>query len=247
MQSTNWAEVNLMRWVEGELTPVGGQSQYDYQFASRCKAIHGWYDLNATYHVAYLCESNLYVDTGGTLTEITPTGGLTPPSAADPDLYSSGLYSDGFYSDSSAIPPISNLPNAWSLDNFGSILLAMSSVDGRLLKWDPGVSTTIAATTPIAAAFAIGATTITMSGANTSGAVHPGMNVLNQSTNLQVGTVSAYIGSTLTLTAGAASASAGPSDVLVFSSTTGTPDAVASPVTSGDTGTGFAPGEACSW
>ena len=46
MRSTNWAEVNLMRWVEGQLAPVGGQSQYNYTFASRCKAIHSWYDLS---------------------------------------------------------------------------------------------------------------------------------------------------------------------------------------------------------
>ena len=55
MSSTNWAEVNLMRWIEGELQPIGGQAQYVYPpFASRCKAIHGWYDLAGIYHIAYV-------------------------------------------------------------------------------------------------------------------------------------------------------------------------------------------------
>ena len=40
-RSSNWAEVNLFRWVEGLMAPVGGQSQYNFTFASRCKRVHG--------------------------------------------------------------------------------------------------------------------------------------------------------------------------------------------------------------
>ena len=77
-----------MRWREGQLTPMGGQAQLSnlvggveqYVFASRCKAIHGWFGLDGEYHIAYLCETNLYVDTGGTLTDITPTDGMAAPA-----------------------------------------------------------------------------------------------------------------------------------------------------------------------
>ena len=72
-RSSNWAEVNLMRWVEGQMAPVGGQSQYNFTFASRCKKIHGWFDLNQVYHIAFLCEQHLYVLTGGVLVDISPT------------------------------------------------------------------------------------------------------------------------------------------------------------------------------
>ena len=72
MRSSNWSEVNFMRWREGQLTPMGGQAQLSnvvdveqYAFASRCKKIHGWYGLDGQYHIAYLCETNLYIDTGG--------------------------------------------------------------------------------------------------------------------------------------------------------------------------------------
>ncbi len=52
----------LVRWREGHLMPMGGQSQYTnvvngvekYTFASRCKQIHGWYGLNGQYYIAYL-------------------------------------------------------------------------------------------------------------------------------------------------------------------------------------------------
>jgi hypothetical protein len=142
-RSTNWAEVNLMRWVEGQMSPVGGQSQFNFTFASRCKKIHGWFDRNSVYHVAYLCEANLYVVTGGALIDISPT-----PPLVSPTPVGSGGYGDGIYNsaDPYGRPPhietiqaLDKVPSWYSLDNFGSILYAMTSADGRLLKWDPAV------------------------------------------------------------------------------------------------------------
>jgi hypothetical protein len=164
MNSSNWSEVNLVRWVEGQLTPIGGQSQYSYSFASRVKRIHGWYGLDDIYRIAYLTEGNLYVDEAGTLTEISP--GTAPTDV----LYGDGIYSDGLYSGSTTQPitpptfgvggygddvynfgtygtsralttnvQIDQIPTAYSLDNFGGVLYAMTSADGRLLMWDPAV------------------------------------------------------------------------------------------------------------
>jgi hypothetical protein len=149
MRSSNWAEVNAVRWREGQLMPMGGQAQYtnvvggveQYQFASRCKLIHGWYGLDGQYHIAYLCETNLYVDTGGTLTEITPSDGIVAPSGLVGG-FGDGLYSADDYGTPRPIPgsvAITKAPDAYSLDNFGSILYAMTSADSRLLMWDPAV------------------------------------------------------------------------------------------------------------
>jgi hypothetical protein len=144
MSSTNWAEVNLMRWVEGELQPIGGQAQYVYPpFASRCKAIHGWYDLAGIYHIAYVCEQNVYVDTSGALTEITPTGGWPAPPLPTQGGYGDMLYSAEDYGtprSTSSILSVDQIPNMWSVDNFGSILVVQYSADGRLLSWDPGAA-----------------------------------------------------------------------------------------------------------
>lgn len=166
MNSSNWAEVNCCRWREGQLMPMGGQSQYAYSFASRCRAIHGWYGLDQVYRIAYLCETELYVDVGGVLTDITPLSGLSPVPYGEgnygvssysgdptygltPPAPSSlvGGYSDGTYSyaeygtarDASTITAITQLPDVFSLDNFGSVLYAMTSPDSRLLMWDPAV------------------------------------------------------------------------------------------------------------
>jgi len=218
MRSSNWAEVNFMRWREGQLMPMGGQAQLTdtssgveaYVFASRCKRIHGWYGLDGQYHIAYLCEHNLYVDTGGTLTDITPSD-MVPPAGlvggfgdgrysrnveltaaaawtvADTTIAMTinpgtivpghaiynitkqayvGIVSDftgdvvtmedvalaaGDAGDSlefdwygmprvvSGSVSITKVPDAYSLDNFGSILYAMTSADSRLLMWDPAV------------------------------------------------------------------------------------------------------------
>ena len=149
MRSTNWSEVNFMRWREGQLTPMGGQAQFTdtssgteaYVFASRCKAIHGWFGLDGQYHIAYLCETNLYVDTGGTLTDISPTPALAAPAGLVGG-YGDDDYDVDDYGTPRSIPSsvaITKVPDAYSLDNFGSILYAMTSADGRLLMWDPAV------------------------------------------------------------------------------------------------------------
>ena len=141
VRSTAWAEVNNVRWREGALQPVGGQQQYSFTFASRCKAIHTWYDLNEVLYIAYLCETNLYVDVDGALFEITPTGGITGPSFTIVG-YGGGDYGADIYGgvhpvDTSTL--LDKIPDAYSLDNFGSVLLAMASTDGKLLQWDPGL------------------------------------------------------------------------------------------------------------
>jgi hypothetical protein len=143
MRSSNWSAVNAVRWIEGQMQPLGGQEliTYDTPFASRVRRIHTWYDLNGQVYVAYLCETNVYVDKEGTLTDITPTGGMAPPPTPT-DGYSVGDYSDGLY----GTPPrpgagseisLTVLPPAYSIDNMGSILMVMASSDGRLLWWDP--------------------------------------------------------------------------------------------------------------
>jgi hypothetical protein len=148
-RSSNWSEVNLIRWREGQLMPMGGQAQLSnvvggvekYKFASRCKRIHGWFGLDGVYRIAYLCEAHLYVDTGGVLADISPVPALTAPAGLVGG-YGDDLYSKDLYGTPRSIPSsvaITKIPDAYSLDNFGSILYAMTSADSRLLMWDPAV------------------------------------------------------------------------------------------------------------
>lgn len=222
-RSSNWAEVNLMRWVEGQLAPIGGQQQYTFKFASRCRAVHSWYDLNAVHYVAYLCEANLYVtigdtDVGATLVDITPGGGIAPPQPAAQGGYGDDAYGADTYGTPrtlSTIQALDALPPAWSLDNFGAILLAMTSADQRLLQWDPSQGTAgVVFTDPAYGAWGTTAPTINMNDVN-PGTVAPGMSVYNQTAGNQVGTVLTYAGPVLTLTANALNAG-NAGDMLAF-------------------------------
>ena len=221
MRSSNWAEVNLMRWREGQMMPVGGQAQFNYTFASRCRLIHGWYGLDGVYRVAYLCESNLYIDVGGllsdTIQEITPHSGITPPTLASEGGYGTGVYGDQTYGtprDFTGKPPpeyqqlaLDVLPDVWSMDNFGGQLLIMTSTDGRLLMWDPVNGTPGVVGSPTAtAAWTTTSTTIPIQAGLTW--IEPGMDVYNSTSGAHVGTVASYSGATLTLTAAAANSGA---------------------------------------
>ena len=129
----------LMRWVEGQMTPVGGQAQFNYTFASRSKRIHGWFDLDQIYHIAYLCEEHLYVDTNGTLTDISPTPPLVAPTPVGEGGYNDDTYNTGTYGTPRSISATAaqdKVPSAYSLDNFGSILYAMTL--GRRAPVDVG-------------------------------------------------------------------------------------------------------------
>jgi hypothetical protein len=217
MNSSNWAEVNMMRWVEGQLSPIGGQAAYTYQFASRCRVVHGWFGLDQVYRIAYLCEANLYVDEGGVLTEITPVDGITAPAPLLEGGYGTGQYSASTYGTprpaGTPLPQIVNLPSVYSLDNFGALLYAMTSLDTRLLVWDPAVGTksgVVSAT----AAFTTSSPNITM--AANPGWVVPGMTVYDTSNNQYIGVVQTYVGTALVLKANAAHASSGATDVLKF-------------------------------
>jgi hypothetical protein len=154
MRSSNWAEVNLVRWIEGEMQPIGGQKQLvypaNYPFGSRCRMIHAWIDLTGTKHIAYVCEQHVYIDTGGVLTDVSPVAPATPwpgPPGPGEGGYGDLLYGDDLYGTpraSGTTLPTDTIPNVWSVDNFGAILLVMSSITGELLYWDPAVGGTLA-------------------------------------------------------------------------------------------------------
>ena len=133
-----------MRWRDGEMIPVGGQSEYNFTFASRCKKIHGWFDLGQIYHIAFLCEAHLYVLTGGTLVDVSPTPPIQPPTPVGEGGYGDSFYNDDTYGTRRAHSrrslPQDKVPSAYSLDNFWlDPLRDDQSSDGRLLMWDPDV------------------------------------------------------------------------------------------------------------
>ena len=147
LQLNNWRECNLVRWDNGStLRPVGGWEKYTITaFSDRVRKIHKWSDNFNNMYVAFLCESHVYVEINGVISEITPTGGMVTPTG------NNGGYGDFTYNYSTygtARPGENRLrlyTPVYSLDNWGQDLLIMTSHDGRLLKWSPTAPATRAA------------------------------------------------------------------------------------------------------
>jgi hypothetical protein len=135
-----------VRWDDGvTLKPIGGWEQILFvgTFASRIRAVHRWIALNGIVWTAYMCEQHCYVESGGTLTDITPTAGIPAPSG-DTAGYGELDYSVGMYGVDvpGAVSTLQKFSLVWSLDNWGQNLLAMWSYEGKLYQWDPNTPAT---------------------------------------------------------------------------------------------------------
>lgn len=146
-RSANWRETNLMRWVGGAITPIGGWEKISYNipFASRIREIHSWLGNDGTKYTAYLCEQHCYVEVGDTLLDISPTVPIVPPydgSVLDGG-YGEDLYNyDEYGTPRPEQPRSKSITPSYTLDNWGDQLLAMTSADGRLMFWDPATPST---------------------------------------------------------------------------------------------------------
>lgn len=149
----NWTDTNLVRWeTGGSLKPVGGWEQYSLpETASIIRAMHTWIDNSGIERTGVLCENHLYVLEGGVLTDVSPT---TVPIEGPPSDLTVGGYGDDVYGDGTygtARPTHQSLRligPAWTIANWGEDLVAMSSYDGRLLRWQPSAPLTLAAAVP---------------------------------------------------------------------------------------------------
>lgn len=135
--SNRWRDANLVRWVENTMRPVRGWESRVSLGTTAPRAAIAWQDTTsdrwfaAGFHdkLAVSTESNITTDitpadlTAGTLDAVANVG------------YSGGFYGLGFYGTERADTGNYSEATTWSLDNFGSYLVACSTADGRLLEW----------------------------------------------------------------------------------------------------------------
>lgn len=146
-----WHDANLVRWNSGYLGPVKGWIKYDpMQLDGRPSDIHQ-YREGSTRHFAVGTHTKLYGTSSlGAIVDITPVG-YTTGRASRGNAYGYGLgpYGVGLYGVSTpatgSILPATN----WTLDNFGTFLIACANTDGKLYYWDNATATaTLIATAP---------------------------------------------------------------------------------------------------
>ena len=149
-QSGRWRDMNLVRWRDGSLRPVGGwRLRAETAYTGVPRGVVAWEDLSGDRRVAVGSFSNLYTtNAGGTTTDITPAGFT---SGAEKAAVNTG-FGGGFFGTSyfgTARPDTGNFAEAttWSLDNWGEYLVACSSTDGKIYQWELDTATVAAAIT----------------------------------------------------------------------------------------------------
>jgi hypothetical protein len=130
--SNRWRDVNLVRWQNNSLRPIGGWTERDdlsSALTAVARAAHAWKDNTAGVNQAYGSSNELiYVNASGTAFDITPSGFTTgDEDAAINRGYGGGFYGYGLYGTGRLGANAFQEADTWSLDNWGEYLVACST------------------------------------------------------------------------------------------------------------------------
>jgi hypothetical protein len=133
-----WYDVNLVRWTEGAMEPVGGWEVRPISaLTGKARSLITWKTNGNVRLMAAGTSSKLYAVTqSNVLVDITPVGFTAGSDDASTGAgYGIGTYSGGFYGtprpDSGSVTPATT----WSLDTWGEYLVGCSTSDGKLYEW----------------------------------------------------------------------------------------------------------------
>jgi hypothetical protein len=129
-----------VRWNGGVLEPIGGwERATPTPFPDRIRNMAVWRDNKLSRFILAASMRKLYMEYGEGFVDVTPTDLV----GADPTAYAYGFGVNNFgkedFGDARAAPSVNIdiLPTFWTFSNWGQDMLAVSSVDGRLLRYNP--------------------------------------------------------------------------------------------------------------
>ncbi len=134
-----WRDVNLVRWHEGSLRPVGGWRAWNgADAAGVVRYMHSWEDNSASIRLAVGTYNKIYAfNQGGTKTDITPAGFTAGRVDSSYNAsYGGDTYGNGEYGIERQAATDILAATIITLDNWGEYLLAMSPDDGKLYEWN---------------------------------------------------------------------------------------------------------------
>lgn len=139
-----WRKGSLVRWVDGQLAPVGGWAQYgEDRTVQPARSLMAWTDTDELPHLALGTADHLYLFDGALLNDITPSDLVPGQVDASIDIgYGAGLYGKGEYGGARVQSGLSTPATVWDLDTYGEFLIALSPPDGRVLLWKPSFHAT---------------------------------------------------------------------------------------------------------
>lgn len=150
---------NLVRWKDGNLTPVGGWDRItENAFPSVPRAALTWLDNANRKHFAVLCDRKVYRALNSIWYDITPPGMKDANDIASTRGYGSGNYSLADYGQDDELRGGSNLrtvtPLSFTVEHWGQELLFGHSVDGQIFVWSPETPNTLPVPAPNVPEFA---------------------------------------------------------------------------------------------
>lgn len=132
-----WYDVNLVRWIDGTMMPVGGWQKFSTSaITGVCRGLFAWRDNQARKWLAIGTHSRLYVHDGGALVNITPSGFVAGENSSVPGLgFGAGVYGAGTYGTPRSGTGITLEASTWSFDSWGENLVACATSDGKIYQW----------------------------------------------------------------------------------------------------------------
>lgn len=144
MSQGRWRDVNLVRWHEDTLRPIGGWRQrQDVNINGTARRLIAWEDNSADRYIAAGTDDAIYVvSAGGVKTDITPAS-FTPGiiNSGINTGFGGGVYGVELYGEPRTDATAIVMSTVLSLDNWGEYLLAMSPADGKLYEWQLDTAT----------------------------------------------------------------------------------------------------------
>lgn len=140
-----WHKGNLVRWRNGSMQPVMGWTKFSTaQLTGRPSDIHQYRDGEnrrggvGTHLALYAIKPD------GTYQNITPAGYTAGRQNTENVYgYGLGLYGAGAYGVSTPANGSIQFATNWTMDNFGSFLVACANTDGKLYVWDTLTATAV--------------------------------------------------------------------------------------------------------
>lgn len=151
-----WYDMSNVRFVGGIMQPIGGWKQLaGVTTSGAVRAILSWRDLARLRWVAAASLANIVVWDGSTGTDISPAGFVAGQLGGLLDGWGVGPYGYETWGTHRSLEPQQYRVapgDTVTLDNYGQLLLAMGSADGRLCQWTPVLPVGASKLTPVSGA-----------------------------------------------------------------------------------------------
>ena len=145
LQSTGrWYDVNLVRWTEGAMEPIGGwEVRAISALTGKARSLLTWKTNSSVRLMAAGTSSKLYAVTqSNVLVDITPVSFTAGSDDASTGAgYGIGTYGGGYYGTPRPDSGSVTAATTWSLDTWGEYLVGCSTSDGKLYEWQLDYST----------------------------------------------------------------------------------------------------------